>query len=346
MRRRVGTLSELARRCSVNPSTVSRVLNNSMAGRFSVSSQVRKLIVDTAREINYRPNLAARNLTANNTNLVAVLGVAGMTPDRVGPVKEAITVLAQVLDEANYDICVQFSSKRVGRFDLPPLRVDGLIAVGAQTDADVAALDSLDIPHVGINGRIGKNGSSISPDDTRRTYIALKHLVDLGHRRIARLDHWVTFTADPSVHERHDAFLRVATELGVQCPRLTMPLLPASTAWDSYYEPFIRQTIIEGGATAVLAYSHQSALSLFRKAHDIGLRIPADFSLVCFINDPVLQLSVPSITAIDVSSSQMGHMAATILLRNMGAVAEMNPVHLHLDETLFVRESSGPPKVS
>src|SRR5687768_5253079 len=89
-----GTLNEVARLCDVSQSTVSRVLNNSKAGRFSVSPQVRDRILHAARELNYRPSFAARNLAVNKTKLVAVLGVQGLWSDRVGPVEEAVGAAA------------------------------------------------------------------------------------------------------------------------------------------------------------------------------------------------------------------------------------------------------------
>ena len=98
MTRSGGTLSEVARRCSVSQSTVSRVLNNSTKGRFSVSPEVRERILHAARELNYRPSIAARNLTVSKTHLVAVLGVAGIWSDRVGPVEEAVGAMAAALD--------------------------------------------------------------------------------------------------------------------------------------------------------------------------------------------------------------------------------------------------------
>src|ERR1700722_9739772 len=108
---RVGTsLVEVARRCSVSQSTVSRVLNNAKHGRFSVSPQVRAKILKVAQELNYRPSIAARNLAVSKTNLVAVLGIKGFWSDRVGPLEEAINGLAKTLDRQGYEICVQFMS--------------------------------------------------------------------------------------------------------------------------------------------------------------------------------------------------------------------------------------------
>ena len=288
--------------------------------------------------------MAARNLTASKTHLVAVLGVAGIWSDRIGPMEEAVGALANVLDHAGYEICVQFLSNRHGPFDLPPLRVDGVVAVGPRTQLDVEALDRLGTPYVSMNGLVGEKGSSVVPDDARGARLALKHLCDLGHRRIAYLDHWSIDANHPSVFERRRAFHESAIEMGFETPMLDIPLLPADTAWDSYYQPFIRRAIIDGGATAVLTYSHQGALALLRTAHDLGLSVPGDFSLVCFNNEPVVRLSIPSLTAVDVPSVRMGQMAAEILLRQMTNPVPEAPMRVRLDESLVARESTARPK--
>src|SRR3954451_14786314 len=188
MARSGGTLMEVARRCSVSQSTVSRVLNNSKHGRFSVSTEVREKILRVARELNYRPSVAARNLTVSKTHLVAVLGVAGLMSDAVGPMERAVSALSRSLDLAGYDICIQFLSKRHNPFDLPPLRVDGVVAVGAQSLDDLQALEEAKIPYISMNGIVGRHGTLVAPDDAGGTQLALKHLVDLGHKRIAYLD--------------------------------------------------------------------------------------------------------------------------------------------------------------
>src|SRR5580658_11171006 len=91
-------IKDVAEKCAVAPSTVSRVLNNSKHGRFSVSQAVRDRILKVAEELNYRPSMAARNLTVSKTHLIAVLGVAGIWSDRVGPLEEAVGALSKALD--------------------------------------------------------------------------------------------------------------------------------------------------------------------------------------------------------------------------------------------------------
>lgn len=343
MSRRSTTLSSVARECEVSESTVSRVLNGSKQGRFSVSPEVRGRILRVAQEMNYRPSVAARNLTVGKTHLVAVLGVAGIWSDRVGPAEEALSAVAEALDKAGYELCVSFLNSRRGAFDPPPLRVDGMIALGAHAAEHFNALDHSGVPYVSINGSAGTKGASVNPDDARGVRLALKHLVDLGHRRIAYLDHWSQDATHPSVTERREAFKAASADLGFATPQMNLPLLPANSAWDPYYEPFVRRAILEERATAVLAYSHQGALGLMRAAHDLGLAVPRDFSLACFNNEPVLRLSVPSITAVDLPTRRMGAMAAEILLRAMSSEDPFDPVQVRLEESLVVRESTAPP---
>lgn len=343
MSRTNGSLLEVAKRCSVSQSTVSRVLNNARHGRFSVSAEVRERILKVAEELNYRPSVAARNLAAEKTMLVSVLGVGGMWSDRIGPDEAAVAALSVALDRAGYEICVQFYSQRHGPFDPPPLRVDGVVAVSASTRVDLERLEATGLPYVCINAVAGERGSSVIPDDARGTRLAIRHFLDLGHRKIAYLDHPSVSGTHASVFERRETFARCSVEMGFEIAAVKVPLLPPNTPWDSYYEPFLRDAVMKQGATAVLAYSHHGAIAVMRLAHDFGLSVPDDFSLACFNNEPAVQLSIPSLTAVDVPAMRMGQVGAELLLRHMNMGIAVEPVTVKLEETLVVRESTAPP---
>ena len=344
MAKPLGTLADLAKICEVHPSTVSRVLNNSNKGRFSVSPDVRQRIIEAAAKLQYQPSVAARNLTVGKTQLIAVMGLGGFYSDHVGPIEHAVSAMGKALDRAGYEICVQLVSTRHGPYAMPPLRVDGAVAIFAQSEADIDALDTLGVPYVTVHGVTGKRGSSVSFDDARGTRIALKHLVDLGHRRIAYLGNLSIGAKHPSVRERREAYYAASFEMGFEIPQVALQTMPPGTEWEAYYAPFVRSAIIEGGATAVLAYSHQGALGLMRTAHDLGLKVPDDFSLVCFNNEPSARLSIPSLTAVDLPAARMGELAAEILIRAMTSPSPMTPVHVRLDESLVPRESTSRPK--
>jgi LacI family transcriptional regulator len=338
-----GSLLEVARKCAVSQSTVSRVLNNAKHGRFSVSPQVRSKILAVARDLNYRPSIAARNLAVTKTHLVAVLGVGGFWSDRVGPIEEAVGAMARRLDAAGYEICIQVASPRHGPFDLPRLRVDGVAALSPTSPDELRPLDESKIPYVSIDGFVGPHGVQVVADDAGGTRTALRHLVELGHRRIAYFDNPSTAT-HLSVQVRREAFEQSAVEMSFSVPRVGLPKSVPGAPWDAYYEPFLRRAVIDGKATAVLSYSHYGAMSLLRKAYDLGLSVPRDFSLICFNNEPVLGLSVPSITAVDVPSVPLGETAADLLLcaiTNPGTPAPTRSVRV--GESLIIRESTAPP---
>ncbi len=345
MARAGSNLMEVAKRCSVSQSTVSRVLNNSKHGRFSVSDAVRSKILKVANELNYRPSIAARNLTVSKTNLVAVLGLAGLASDHVGPLEEAVGALNTALDTAGYEICVQFMSQRHRPFELPGLRVDGVVAVGPTNPEDLSALQNLSVPYVSLDGIAGPGGMQVISDDAGGARKALEHLVGLGHRRIAYLDNPTIGASHISVATRRQAYEEAGEELGFEIPSEDVPKLPIGVEWDQYYEPFLKRMVIEGGATAVLAYSHYGALSLMRRAHDIGLAVPRDFSLVCFNNEPMLALAIPSLTAVGLPSAAMGEVAAEMLLREMGNDGPVEVRCRRLDEELIVRESTSAPRL-
>ncbi|HWB53773.1 MAG TPA: LacI family DNA-binding transcriptional regulator [Tepidisphaeraceae bacterium] len=338
-----GSLMEVARRCAVSQSTVSRVLNNSKHGRFSVSPKVRAKILKVANELNYRPSIAARNLAVNKTRLVAVLGISEFGSDRVGPVEEALGSLARSLDAAGYEICMQFVSFRRDPFDLPMLRVDGVVAVAPRTSDHLEKLEASGIPYVSIDGIVGNHGLQVLPDDADGMRKALEHLVSLGHRRIAYLDNPTINASHLSVFVRRQTFADAREEMGFDEPTLDLPRLPADAPWDSYYRPFLRRAVVEGRATAVVAYSHFGAMALVRTAHDMGLSVPKDFSLICFNNEPVLRLAVPSITAVDVPALPLGIAAADLLLQEMTTESPCEQRQVKLPETLVLRESTAPP---
>ena len=133
--------------------------------------------------------MAARNLAMTRTRLVAVLGLREIWSDRVGPIEKAVGALAEALDRAGYEICLQFISHRHGPFDLPPLRVDGVVALGPRNMDDLQSLDGGPVPYISIDGVVGAHGNLVAPDDAGGTRLALKHLRDLGHRRIGYLDY-------------------------------------------------------------------------------------------------------------------------------------------------------------
>ena len=295
-----------------------------------------------AEEFNYRPSMAARNLTVSKTHLIAVLGVSRIESDHVGPQEEAVSAMAKSLDAEGYEICAQFISLRHGPFELPPLRVDGIVAVGPTSLDDLQVLERNDVPYVSLDGVVGSRGMQVIPDDAQGTRMAVEHLAMLGHKRVAYLDHPSIAALHPSVFTRRDAFPS-ASGIWSGDPAARTAAVARYGAVGLAYEPFLENAVIEGKATAVLAYSHfAGVVAAEGRARSWSFR-SGDFSLVCFNNVPVLKLTTPSLTAVDVPSGAMGQAAAEMLLRAINDKDSVAPRCRKLEEKLIVRESTSTP---
>jgi DNA-binding LacI/PurR family transcriptional regulator len=108
---------------------------------------------------------------------------------------------------------------------------------------------------------------------------------------------------------------------------------------------FLRAAIDEDGATAVVTYDHQLAVMLVGAAHEASLRIPHDFSLICFNDVFPVALLPPPLTAVAVSGREMGRRGAELLLNRLISPArdDQTTREVRVPEDLVVRASTAPP---
>jgi DNA-binding LacI/PurR family transcriptional regulator len=167
---------------------------------------------------------------------------------------------------------------------------------------------------------------------------ALDHLAQLGHRTIAYANARRQHANHYSVPERYETLLFETRDRG-------MVLAPGHDAPMTSPASFLQTTINEAGATAVITYDHQLAFMLTGAAHQLGLRIPQDFSLICFNDVFPVALLPPPLTSVAVSGRAMGRLGATLLLNSLAAPPrEDQPTReVRVPEDLIVRASTAPP---
>ena len=125
------TLSQIAQRCGANKSTVSRVLNNRCDASFSVQPKLREKILLVAKQMQYRPNLAAQTLANRQTKLIAIprlTPVAG-TQTVSGIYDAVISHLVPHLRENGFEVCSTYYDPLHDKTLLPPWGVDGLVVM-------------------------------------------------------------------------------------------------------------------------------------------------------------------------------------------------------------------------
>jgi DNA-binding LacI/PurR family transcriptional regulator len=193
------------------------------------------------------------------------------------------------------------------------------------------------VPYVCVNERAGTPVAQVLADDVKGTRLAVEHLHQLGHRRIAYANPRATYLPHYSVAERSETLVGAARK-----HKMTLAAghdVPFSSA-----EEFLRESVVGAGATAVLTYDHRIAVALVGAAYGMDLRIPRDFSLVCFNDLFPVALMPPPLTAITVPGREMGRLGADLLLNSLGSEAPAKGIkEIRVPEHLVVRESTAAP---
>jgi LacI family transcriptional regulator len=329
------TITDVAKMCGVTPATVSRVLNGKK--KFSASEAVRERILETARKLGYVPDLAARNLNRRDTRIIGLFS-SPQTHVAEGINESLLEGLAEVLHAGGYDVFFELGSSKGDQRALPFWRFDGAILMQAPRPETVTELDRRRVPYVCVNERVGSPAAHVLADDAMGMRHAVEHLVQLGHKRFAYANARATYFSHYSVTERYETLLEAVRGGGLSL--VEGHDTPFTSAAD-----FLKDTVMRGGATAMITYDHHIAVTLVGASHALGLRIPRDFSLICFNDVFPVALLPPPLTAVAVSGREMGRVGADLLLNSL--LSPQSRLHagkeIRIPEDLIVRASTAPP---
>jgi DNA-binding LacI/PurR family transcriptional regulator len=330
------TIADIAKLCGVTAATVSRVLNDNQ--NFSTSAAVRQKIRDTARDLGYMPDIGARNLSLRNSRVIGLFA-SPHTHIAEGINESLIEGITETLHAGGYDVFYGLSRRRRTKNPVPFWRFDGAVLMQAPRPEAVAELDVRRVPYVCVNERMGTAAAFVLADEESGMNSAVSHLIDLGHQRIGYANALTYYFSHYSNEERYNALLAAAHSENVSLvPGHDAPFHPHSAA------KFLRSTVLEGGATAIIAYDHQIAFMILGAAYGMGLRIPQDFSLVCFNDVFPAAIVYPPLTCVSVPGREMGHLAAEFLLNDLVSPKPLTGREIRVAEHLIVRGSTAPPK--
>lgn len=338
------TLKDLARHLDLSPATISLVLNHSpVAAAIPEATQQR--VFDAARDLGYRPNYIAVSLRSKRTNSIGVL-----VPEVSDPwAAEIVSGIESHLFANDYHYVLtshRRSTPKLLQDDLELLTrraVDGMILVA--TELREAPL----LPTVVISGHTRVDGlSNVVLDHDRAAGLALAHLKDLGHRRIA-LFRGQPGSSDTDVRSR--AIFKAATSLGIDIPpELTLQLSGEGEdevfAPDAAYQEgyaFARKLLARRVSfTALFAFDDASAIGAIRAFLDEGIRVPEDVSVVGFDDIQNAAYYNPRLTTVRQPLREMGRIAAQVLLERIDGAEHKNGSFVVVDPELIVRDSTGP----
>jgi LacI family transcriptional regulator, galactose operon repressor len=218
------------------------------------------------------------------------------------------------------------------------LRAEGVaIAMAHAEPGDFERLRRAGIHVVTLAGFVADpTMDAVYPDRPRGVEIAVEHLARLGHRRIAVFDS----TANQRAMEtRVEAHLAVLRRFGLEADRsLVVGVEQATMAAAGAVAPCVR----DSGATAVIAIGDVLAIGLWLALEKLGVRVPADMSIVG-MDDVELAVAVRSgLTTIAFEREEQARLVVELLLERMNGTGPSGPVHRRLEPRLLVRGSTAP----
>jgi LacI family transcriptional regulator len=283
---RLPTIFDVARLAGVGKTTVSDALQ----GRGRMTRETRTKVLAAAEQLGYRVHVGARNLIKQSTEVIGV--VVG---DLFDPFCAELTAHLEqhaskcgfrtLLASAGPDLAAEASA--VG--SLVEHRVAAIVVISFTGDQSALAAAGPHTPVICI-GYEGPHGVSIGIDDRHGGRLGARHLLDLGHRRIAYISN--SGVPQKTDRDRRDSYRRALRHAGVTPdPQLTLRL-PASDKQERFAQ---MRELLSGPdhPTAVFAVSDITAIELMSCAGELGLSIPADLSVLGF--DDIMIASMPMI---------------------------------------------------
>lgn len=335
------SLKFLANHLALSPTTVSLVLNSSPRAK-SIPQATKDRVLEAARTFNYRPNFFARYLSNKRSFTVAVM-IPEISEGYGASVLSAIEGRLAREGYLHFVASHRWSAELIEETPrmLMERGVEGFILVNMPLE------HSLPVPVVNIGGR--KKLPSVTNmllDNRRAGRLALEHLVQLGHKRIA------FFKGHPESADTEDRWQGIheaATRLGVTIdPELTIqlqrrPFPPGPPIPEEGYMYAQKLLARKLDFTSLFAFNDISAIGAMSAFRDAGLNVPEDVSIVGFDNIQAAAFLNPPLTTVRQPLHHMGDLAAKILLRRIRE-RDTDPEDILVQPELVIRESTCAPR--
>lgn len=331
---------DVARLVGVSQSTVSLVLSGKSNGR--VSPSVHDAVLRASKELNYYPNAAARSLRLGRTRTIAVVVADALHPFYATMLRHA----SQAARKQGYavllvDMETSLDWQRVLFETLNAHEIDGFVLC-APVMADLRGFED----KVVLLEAEAPNTPYIDLDIEGGTRAAMRHLLDLGHTRIAHLAALVS--GEEAFRLRGVTYRRVLEEAGITIPseyerRVAEDGIPFNMQRARVLSREMLQ--LPQPPTAIFCDDDLFAIGAYKAAHDLRLRIPADLSIVGFDDIEAAQYVEPELTTVAIPADLMGGRAVEALIELLESPTG-SVQHGHLDRLplqLIVRGSTAPP---
>jgi DNA-binding LacI/PurR family transcriptional regulator len=327
--RRLPRLEDVAQRAGVSHQTVSRVVNN----HPNVSKATRERVEAAIAELGYRRNTAARSLVTRRSQTI---GVLASELAQYGPANTLLGVEHAARDAGYFvSIAALRSISRDAIFDalrhFTDQSVDGIAVLVPHSETLLALKEMpLDVPVVAVGSLGNEKVSGAMVDQKRGAELAVGHLIEQGHRRIAHISgpqDWI----DAIV--RAEGWRDALQEAGLADDLLMEGDWSAGSGY-----AIGKRLASRREATAIFVANDQMALGLLRAFNEAGVNVPGDVSVVGFDDQPEAGYFSPPLTTVRQDFEELGRRCMDIMLREIESGAAVSTTVVTPE--LVVRQST------
>jgi DNA-binding LacI/PurR family transcriptional regulator len=331
------TMRDVARAAGVSIQTVSAIIN----AKPGITAETTERVLKVIQELGYRPFSIARSLRTRQTHTIGLV-----VPDIANP---AFSALASTVEDAvhalGYNLVV-YNTHNDPQRELSCIQaitqrwIDGVLFVSTGNErSGLDALNAAHIPVVAVD-RIPADygGPAVVLDNIKAGYLAARHLLGLGHVRIAHI-------RGPGqlrlAGERQAGFHQALREAGVNalCPESEA----RSWACESGYECMRTILSCSPEVTAVFAASDRLAIGAMRAILESGRSVPGDISVAGVDDIEVAAYQNPPMTSVRQSFGELGQKSVAMLLAQIQGTAQ-DPELALIVPRLVARQSTAQPK--
>jgi len=338
------TIQMIADMAGVSKATVSRVINN----KPSVAEETRKRVLEIIERYNYVPNIFAQALNLNRSQAIGLI-----TTEITNIVTaEIASVIERTAKEKGYTLMLCLTRGNVKEEishvkSLCERKVDGMIIIHAgSTDRreeteHLFQLKEYGVPFVLVCDPIlGLETDYVLIDHERGAYDAVKHLLDLGHRRIGYISGPKGLYTEMA---RFRGYKRALRDHGVKVDKRLMR--EGGYGLEEGYKAAIDLLSMKNRPSAIFAFNDMEAIGVLRAARELGIRVPNELAVVGTDDVQIAPLLEVPLTTVCFPKKRIGQVAVELLLEQIEAKGsprlDRGFRKVHIGHYLVIRESCG-----
>ncbi len=333
------TIKDVAKKAGVSPSTVSRVIADSSR----ISQDTKKKVRKAMSALGYHPNINARNLVAKKTKAIGVIMPSSADKALQNPFfPEILRGIGSVAHEMEYSITLSTGIteseilNEVKRMVYGSY-VDGVILLYSKVDDPVMMfLYEQNFPFV-VVGKPHKQINEVTHvdnDNVAAGHQITKHLIDLGHERIAFIGGFLDLFVTRDRVEGYEAAMK---EAGLPCPSSYKIHTEFLKSGGREAVEFLLS--LETPPTGLVVSDDIMSLGVLSRLEEFGVSVPKDISLVSFNNVYLSEITKPSLTTVDIQIYDLGAYSAKALIEKTTNKAEPEK-RIIIPHSIVYRESS------